>query len=290
MPDHRGDDREPIDLRGFALFGAAVAALSHGLGLVAGRAGQGPALGWLVGAALLLALYAAHAARRARPLLRLALLRVRTFRVAVSGGFVSRLGIGGMPFLLPLFYQVGLGRGPLQAALLMLPQPVAAISTKLLQRRVIARLGYRRLLRANTALVGGAIAAFATIGPATPSWRIGALSFAYGVLVSFQFTCVNSLVYADLEAADASQGSTIASVLQQLSLSLGVATASALTTLFLSGAPLADPRTATPALRSAFVVLGAVTIASSALFALLRPGDGAAVSRFPGPEASRRAA
>lgn len=290
MPDHRADGREPLDLRGFALFGAGIAALSHGLGLVSGRAGQGMALAWLAAAAILLGLYAAHAASRARPLLRLALLRVRTFRVAVAGGFVSRLGIGGMPFLLPLFYQVGLGLPPLQAAVLMLPQPVAAISTKLLQRRVIARLGYRRILRANTVLAGGLIAAFSAVGPATPPWRIGALSFAYGVVVSFQFTCVNSLAYADLEAADTSMGSTIASVLQQLSLSLGVATASALTSLFLAGAPLADPHAATLALRSALLVLGALTIASSAVFALLHAGDGAAVSRLPEPGAPRRAA
>ncbi len=38
----------------------------------------------------------------ARPLLRLVLLRIRTLRVAVTGSFVTRLGAGGMPFLLPL--------------------------------------------------------------------------------------------------------------------------------------------------------------------------------------------
>ena len=40
--------------------------------------------------------------RTAYPLLRLALFRIRTFRAAVSGSFVTRLGIGGIPFLFPL--------------------------------------------------------------------------------------------------------------------------------------------------------------------------------------------
>ena len=37
------------------------------------------------------------------------LLRIRTFRAAVVGGFVTRIGIGGIPFLFPLLYQIGLG-------------------------------------------------------------------------------------------------------------------------------------------------------------------------------------
>lgn len=48
--------------------------------------------------------YGFHARDTAHPLLHLALFRVRTFRISVAGGFVTRLGVGGMPFLLPLFY------------------------------------------------------------------------------------------------------------------------------------------------------------------------------------------
>jgi hypothetical protein len=52
---------------------------------------------------------------------------VRTFRISVLGGFVTRLGIGGVPFLLPLLFQIGLGYGPLMAGLLTMPLAVAAI-------------------------------------------------------------------------------------------------------------------------------------------------------------------
>jgi hypothetical protein len=57
----------------------------------------------------LLAAYALHARRTPHPLLQLALFKVRTFRISVVGGFITRLGMGGLPFLLPLLYQLGLG-------------------------------------------------------------------------------------------------------------------------------------------------------------------------------------
>ena len=78
----------------------------------------------------LLAAYGLHSVRTAHPLLRLSLLRIRSFRVAVSGNLLTRLGIGGMPFLLPLLYQVGLGFTPIQSGLMIMPQALAAISFK----------------------------------------------------------------------------------------------------------------------------------------------------------------
>jgi hypothetical protein len=69
----------------------------------------------------LLAAYAWHAREAPFPLLRLALLKVRTFRVSVLGGFITRIGVGGLPFLLPLLYQLGLGLPAWQSGLLMMP-------------------------------------------------------------------------------------------------------------------------------------------------------------------------
>ena len=66
----------------------------------------------LVLSALLLVGYGLRATLAAYPLLRLALFKIRTFRAAVSGSFFTRIGIGGVPFLFPLLYQVGLGYTP----------------------------------------------------------------------------------------------------------------------------------------------------------------------------------
>ena len=115
-------------------------------------------------AASLLLGYGLHAARAAHPLLRLALFRIRTLRATVSGSFITRLGVGGMPFLLPLLYQVGLGYSPIQSGLLIMPQSIAAISLKMTMPRILTRFGYRTVLLTNTVLLGLLIGLFATVG------------------------------------------------------------------------------------------------------------------------------
>ena len=120
----------------------------------------------------MLAGYGIRAARTAFPLLNLGLFRIRTFRAAVSGGFFTRLGLGGIPFLFPLLYQIGLGFSPIQSGLLVLPQAIASIGMKTLMPAILARLGYRNVLVGNTILVGLMIMSFSTVGADTPIWRI----------------------------------------------------------------------------------------------------------------------
>lgn len=102
----------------------------------------------------LLVAYGWHARQTPYPLLRLALFRVRTFRVSVVGGFITRLGMGGLPFLLPLLYQLGLGLPAWQSGLLMMPTAAAAMGMKLLSTGVLRRYGYRQVLIVNTVMIG----------------------------------------------------------------------------------------------------------------------------------------
>ena len=69
---------------------------------------------------------------------------MRTFRVSVVGGFITRLGIGGMPFLLPLLYQLGLGLPAWQSGLLMMPTAAAAMGMKFLARGSCAATDFAR--------------------------------------------------------------------------------------------------------------------------------------------------
>ena len=87
----------------------------------------GPLAGLTAVSLTLLAAYGWHARRKVAPLLDLLLFKVRTFRISVLGGFVTRLGFGGMPFLLPLLYQIGLGYPAWQAGLLTVPTALAAM-------------------------------------------------------------------------------------------------------------------------------------------------------------------
>src|SRR5206468_4832275 len=116
----------------------------------------------------LLAAYGMHASRQAHPLLKLQLFHVRTFRVSVGGGFITRIGMGGMPFLLPLLYQLGLGLPAWESGLLTMPSAAAAMGMKFLSSRLLRRYGFRSILIVNTLLVGTTICLFALVTPATP--------------------------------------------------------------------------------------------------------------------------
>lgn len=280
MPDYRGEIPRPLDVVGLALFGSGAALLSwlleifgeHELDATSGVLLLSLSLG-------LLAAYGLHARETAHPLLRLALFRVRTFRVSVAGGFVTRLGVGGMPFLLPLFYQVGLGMPAWQSGLLMMPTAAAAMAMKFVAPRMLARFGYRRVLTMNTVMIGIVVCLFATVGPATPVALIVLLALTMGFFNSLQYTSMNSMAYADIDAADSSMASTIASSLQQMSMSFGLACGSLIAGWYLGGLPQTDQAAVTTALHHAFLTVGGLTVLSSLSFWSLRPRDGESVSR-----------
>ena len=280
LPDFRAPHADRLDVVGFILFGAGVALLSYVLEVFGEHfLGRGAIGALLAIAATLLLAYGRHALRAAHPLLRLGLFRLRTFRVSVVGSFVTRLGLGGMPFLLPLLYQVGLGYTPVQSGLLILPQSLAAMSFRLAMPRILRRLGYRVVLLANTLAIGGLIGLYALVGLHTPVAVIVALAFAFGFFSSFQYTSMNTLAYADVSEADTSMASTIASTSQQLSMSFGVATASLATAFFVPNRFEAGPREIIVGIHHACLALAALTILSALIFASLQADDGASVSQ-----------
>jgi len=279
LPDYPQDQPPPLDLRGLVLFSSGITLLSYVLEVFGEhRLGTSAILGLLALSALLLAGYGLNAARTAHPLLELGLFGIRTFRAAVAGSFFTRISIGGIPFLFPLLYQVGLGYSAIQSGLLMMPQAFAAMSLKLTMPGILARFGYRTVLVSNTVMLGVLIMLFATIGVATPVWLIVSLTFAYGFFQSLQFTSMNTLVYADVSAEAAGNASTVASTAQQLSMSFGVATASLVAALFLPDRFHTDAAQMIHGVHKAFLVLGVGTIASTAVFGGLKPTDGSAVS------------
>jgi EmrB/QacA subfamily drug resistance transporter len=283
LPDYREPHTPRLDLAGLVLFSSGIALLSYVLEVFGEhRLSTAAIVGLLALSLALLAAYGLHAARTLSPLLNLALFRIRTFRAAVGGSFFTRIGIGGIPFLLPLLYQVGLGYTPVESGLLMMPQAFAAMSLKMTMPRILARFGYRAVLVFNTAMLGVLILLFATIGASTPLWLMGTQLFAFGFFSSLQFTSMNTLVYADVSGAAASDASTIASTGQQLSLSFAVAVASLVTALFVPDRFHTSPAQMILGIHEAFVALGIATIISTLSFAGLKRDDGSAVSRHRG--------
>ncbi len=184
-----------------------------------------------------------------------------------------------MPFLLPLLYQIGLGYTPVQSGLLIAPQPLAAMSLKMLMPRILNSFGYRRVLLTNTVAIGIITILFMTVAVGTPAWLIVALAFCLGFFSSMQYTSMNTLVFADLSEAEASSGSSIASAVQQMSMSFGDAVSSLLAAVYLGGEHRPGPQHMVSGIHWTLLTLGLMTIATSLIFRRLRPGDGASISQ-----------
>jgi MFS family permease len=279
LPDYKEERTHPLDTVGFVLFGSGIALLSYVLEIF----GEHMLSAWEVTSLLLLSFlligaYIHHGMQAQFPVLNLKLFSIRTFRVATSGSFFTRLGIGGVPFLLPLLYQVGLGFDPVQSGLLIMPQAVGSLAMKFMLQWLLTRLGYRSVLVWNTVLIGLLLASFALIGLNTPVWAIVLAAFLYGGFTSLQYTSMNTLVYADTSDMEASNASSIAGTVQQMSISFGVAIAGLATAFFLPSTAYQNRVVFMHGIHTAMLALGALTVGSTIIFARLRKGDGDAVS------------
>ena len=267
MPEIR-DPQRPFDGIGFVLF-----ALASGLLLTAAEfasedqlaIGGAAALAGAVAAAL----YWAHSQRTAHPINDLALLKIRSFWIAVGGSLFTRLGVSGMPFVFALFLQVGCGWSPLAAGLMMMPQALAMMAMKLLIDPLLKRYGYRRTLYVNTVLVAILLGMFALLTAQTPWPWMALLNFAYGLVMSLQYTAMNTLAFVDLQPAQAGHASSMTSTAQYLSMSFGIALAS-----MLMSAYVGPHRQLAAAYVSGFrfsaVVLALLTLVGAFIFTRLR--------------------
>ena len=279
LPDYREENTHPLDFVGLILFGSGIALLSYVLEVFGEhQLSTREVTGLLALSLILLAGYWMHAKTLPFPLLDLKLFSIRTFRAAVNGSFFTRLGIGGVPFLLPLLYQVGLGFTPIQSGLLIMPQAIAALCMKAILRKLIALIGYKWVLISNTAIIGVMLVLFTTIRMQTPVWTIVMIAFFYGAFTSLQYTTMNTLVYADVAEQDASSASSIASTGQQMSISFGLAAAGLATAFFVPDAAYSDSQQMIGGIHKAFLCLGVITLASTAVFTSLKKDDGAAVN------------
>lgn len=280
MPDYRTAQRRPLDLRGLLLFVPGTALISWLLEVFGEHALPREQVLALTAVALaLLGAYGWHASKVPFPLLRLQLFGVRTFRVSVLGGFVTRLGVGGMPLLLPLLYQLGLGLPAWQSGLLTMPAALAAMGMKVLSGPLLRRFGFRRVLVVNTVLLGTMISTFSSVSPDTPLAQIVCMGLLMGLFNSLQFSSMNSMAYADVSDQDTAMASTMASTLQQLSMSFGLACGSLVVGYWLAGQPQSDAVAVREALHHTFLTIGAITLLSSATFWTLRANDGESVSK-----------
>ncbi|HEY5208907.1 MAG TPA: DHA2 family efflux MFS transporter permease subunit [Stellaceae bacterium] len=273
----REPDAHPLDWRGFILCGLGLAGVVFGFE----TAGRGAIPGsivvaLLVSGALLLVLYVLHARRTAFPLIDLGLLKIPTYFAGVVGGSFFRIGVGAMPFLTPLMFQLGFGMSALNSGLLTFAGAMGAMLMKTTAGPIIRTFGFRHVLIGNAFIASAFLFALALFRPATPHYLIFGILLCGGFFRSLQFTSVNTLAYADVPAARMSRATSLQSMGQQLAMSIGVGTGALALhlTLLWHGSSSLAAEDFTPA----FIAVSVISISCVFFFINLSPYAGAEVS------------
>ncbi|GMA74106.1 hypothetical protein GCM10025880_05230 [Methylorubrum aminovorans] len=118
--------------------------------------------------------------------------------------------------------QIGFGLDPLHSGLITFAAAAGALLIKIIGPRILRAHGFRRVMVINALLASAFLAVNGLFTAQTPHWIIISVLLLGGCVRSLQFTCVNAIAYADLESREMSAATSLASVAQQLSLSLGV--------------------------------------------------------------------
>jgi EmrB/QacA subfamily drug resistance transporter len=272
MPDSRNEHTGKFDLKGYLLLIVGMVTISFALD---GRTEFGiqhaTVLVLLILSLASFVAYGLHAVREPAPIFPLDLFKIHTFSVGLLGNLFARIGSGAMPYLIPLLLQVSLGYSAFEAGMMMLPVAAAGMVAKRVVTTLIVKYSYRRVLIINTVLVGLTMASFALTSAGQPLWlRLVQLAF-FGGVNSMQFTAMNTLTLKDLGTGGASSGNSLFSLVQMLSMSLGVTVAGALLATFTGLLPRVTAANSLPAFHATFLCVGIITAGTSWIFAQLSP-------------------
>jgi EmrB/QacA subfamily drug resistance transporter len=273
----RVEHRDPFDFVGFILSGLAIAGLAFGLSVMGSDflpAGVVAAL--LCIGALAAVAYVIHAKRTPAPILDLTLLKLPTFRASIFGGFLFRLGIGALPFLLPLLLQIGFDLTPFQSGLITFTTALGSMFMKAAVVSVLNRFGYRNVLLYNALISSVFLAACATFVPGMPYAVMIVILISGGFFRSLQFTSINTIAYAEIEPPKMSGATAMVAAAQQLSLSTGVAVGALIVELTLRLKHSATMGAAD--FPPAFLVVGVLSASAVFIFARLPADAGAELS------------
>ena len=264
VPNLKGSERRPLDVVGLLLSGATLTSILYGAEL-ASQPGENPWIaGALVAAGLVIGFVAfRHAQRHPHPLIDVSTLRIPTFSVTVITGSFTRIGIGAVPYLMPLLFQIGFGLSAFKSGLLLLASALGNLGMKALTTRILQRYGFRMVSIVDVAAAGVFIIACGLLTPQAPLAWVLIVIFGYGVARSMQFTTLATLAYADVAQPQMSAASTLWSAAAQMTIGLGIAFGA----VALRGAAVFNGETSGHVFtlddfRIAFLCAGLVTLAS----------------------------
>ncbi|MFZ1873975.1 MAG: MFS transporter [Chania sp.] len=249
MPNYRMPPRR-FDISGFILLAIGMATLTLALD---GHKGMGLSPTILLGLVILgcaaLAGYWWHAKGNSRALFSLRLFKTETYRIGLTGSLLGRIGSGMLPFMTPLFLQIGMGFSPFHAGLMMIPMIIGSMSMKGIVVQTVNRFGYRHVLVATTLLLAVVSLTLPLVAMLGWVYLLPVVLFFQGMVNSLRFSSMNTLTLKDLPDRLASSGNSLLSMVMQLSMSLGVSVAGILIGSFAHHQVVAD----SAAIHSAFI-------------------------------------
>jgi EmrB/QacA subfamily drug resistance transporter len=277
VPATSGDPGRRLDWLGLFLTTVGVGALVVGLELVSAHPGTPWAALSAGSGAVFLACAVLWMRRTGNPLFDLGVFSTRTFRAMATGGFVYRLTISSVPFLLPLMFQTGFGWSPLHAGAMVAAVFIGNIGIKPATTPLIRRFGFRAMLVFASIASAATFAVCALLTAETPQALTFALLICSGAFRSIGFSAYASVQYADIAPAQLTSANTVSATLVQLATGTGIAVGALLIRVF-DGLGTFPDDTAGP-FRGAFLAMAVLMLASTADSLFLPRHAGAEVSQ-----------
>lgn len=234
-------------------------------------------LGLVFLAGLLFTLYYRHFKRTAKPIIDLNLFKIRTLRIGLIGSLITRFGISGLPFLLPLMMQVGFDFSASKSGMMLLPSALTTIAVKPWIPKLVKKFGYRTILMSNTLFLAAIIFVFSFMEKDTPLMYYILLMIAYGAFTSIQMTSMNTISLSDLNDDQASGGNSLLTIMQQLSVSFGISIAALILAFYKDQMDFYHGDLVT-AFHYTLITLAVLTALSSLTFTKLKRNDGEKLS------------
>ncbi len=234
-------------------------------------------LGLFFIACVLFVLYYKHFKSTKYSIINLNLFKIRTLRIGLIGSLITRFGISGLPFLLPLMMQVGFGFSASKAGFMLLPSALTTIAIKPWIVPLVKRFGYRNILISNTLFLAVIIFVFSFMEKDTPLIYYILLMIAYGAFTSIQMTAMNTITLADLTDKQASGGNSLLTIMQQLSISFGISIAALILAFYKDKMHFYQGDLVT-AFHLTLISLAVLTAFSSLTFTKLKSNDGKKLS------------
>lgn len=282
------DDPGKLDRLGVILTCAGLAGLTFTADLL-----SDPHLKWGLIAALgapaiiLLALAARHLLHTPKPLVDLRLLRIHTFRMALTCILLYTTVINASPFLAPLMFEEVFHWSAIKAGSIVLFIFVGNIGIKPATTYLYSRFGFKRVLIAATSTMAVSLVLLGLTTAAIPLWLLAVLMVVIGAARSVGATGQSTVVFSNVPNAEMRHASTLQATAQQLAAGSGVAVSAVALRL---GRPLesvlGSGQSAHAAYAVAFVIIACVSVAATATVAAMQPGAGDAMRGRRAPEAA----